>query len=90
MLIEFFVMLLGGAVAALIVGLKMKKWLLTFFSMIAFFIIAIQPSIEIASGKIILVFQERLINLIGWAGTFMSLFFTGIGFISYAKERKHT
>ena len=89
MLIEFFVMLLGGAVAALIVGLKMKKWLLTMFSTIMFLVLALQAlKIEIVSGGVTLVFQDVVITYVAWFGSFVSLIFTLVGMVNTIRDKR--
>jgi hypothetical protein len=89
MLIEFFVMLLGGAVAALVVGIKMKKWLLTMFSTIMFLVLALQAlKIEIVSGGVTLVFQDVIITYLSWFGSMVSLIFTLVGMVNNIKEKR--
>jgi len=88
MLIEFFVMLLAGAVTSLVVGIKYKKWLLTMFSTILFLVLAFSAfKIEIVSGGVTLVFQDIVIIYLSWFGGFVSFIFTLIGTVNQLRSR---
>lgn len=89
MLIEFFVMILGGAVASLIVGIMKKKWLLTMFATVLFLMLALQAfKIEVVSGGVTLIFQDIIITYLGWFGGFVSFIFTLVGMANTVRQKR--
>jgi len=87
MLIQFFLILFGGAVALLIMGVKLKRWLLCLISTVLSAVCAFQAfKIELVSGGVTLVFQEVVIVLLCWAITLVGFVFTLIGAVWSVKE----
>ena len=88
MLIQFFVLLFGGAVASLIGGIKYKRWLLTMFSTILFLVLAFTAfRIEVVSGGVTLYFEEIVIILLNWFGAIVAFIFTLVGMLGAFKDR---
>lgn len=88
MLAQFFIILLVGAVGSLVLGLKMKKWLLTMFATILFLTLAFQAfSIEVVTGGVTLQFTEIIIVLLMWFGGFASFMATLYGAINHYRNR---
>lgn len=89
MLIQFFIILLVGAVGCMYLGIKYKKWLFPFFSTIMFMVLAFSAfRIEVVTGGVNLIFQEIVIVLLMWLATTVAAGLTLIGMINHLKESR--
>lgn len=88
MLIQFFIIMLFGAVGSFYLGLKYQRWLLTMFSAILFFVLAFQAfKIEVVTGGVNLVFQEISLVLLMWFAGFAASAFTLVGVVNQIKQK---
>jgi hypothetical protein len=87
MLLQFFIMLLVGAVGSLVVGIKYKKWLPCMLAVILFLVLAFQAfKIEVVSGGVTIVFQDIIITWLSWFGAMVGTIFTFNGVINQKRE----
>lgn len=89
MLVQFFIILLLGAVGSYYLGIKMQSWLLTMFSCVLFFVLAFQAfRIEVVTGGVSIVFQEIVLVALMWFGGFAATITTIYGMINNFRNRK--
>ena len=90
MLVQFFIILMVGAVGSFYLGLKMRKWLLTMFSCILFSVLAFSAfRIEVVTGGVNIVFQEIVLVGLMWLGVFASAIFTLVGMVDNLKASRN-
>lgn len=87
MLFQFWLLLLAAAVGALLGGLKLKRWLLTMFAMVLFFVLAFgSMRVEVVSGGATLFFGDMAIVLLMAFAGFVSFLFTLHGVLEFVRK----
>lgn len=89
MMAILFVMLLAVSAGSLYFGVKRQHWALCAIATISGAFLAMQASsIDIPTGRVVLVIREASIQIGAWVLTAISLAFTIYGLISYAGNRR--